>query len=175
MKEHMKNYKEKLEKTIGEYMEMPVSERSANAVKSMLECWKTVDKMDHKCWNKEFTKEDAKKWVDHMVNNDAKLMGGRNTTGAHWTMDQTTAVAESVGVKFDQISDWCWWATMNMVYSDYADNAFYFGVTVPEYFAGLAKAFLFDKDGGTPKEKIAAYYHGIVKPEMDKEYQNDSY
>lgn len=169
MKDHMTEYKEKLEKTIGEYMEMPVSERSANAVKSMLECWKTIDKIERKYGEKEFTHEDAKMWADHMVNEDAKLMGGNNTTGAHWTIEQTTAVAESVGVKFDHISDWCFWIAMNMMYSDYADNAFDFGVTVPEYFAGLAKAFLFDKDGGAPHAKIAAYYHGIVKPEMEKE------
>ena len=30
-------------------------------------------------------------------------------------------------------------------------------------YADLAKAFLFDKDGPGPKEKLAAYYHGIVK------------
>ena len=32
-----------------------------------------------------------------------------------------------------------------------------------EFFAELAQAFLFDKDGPGPKEKLAAYYHGIVK------------
>lgn len=33
-----------------------------------------------------------------------------------------------------------------------------------EFFAELAQAFLFDKDGPGPKEKLSAYYHGIVKP-----------
>lgn len=27
----------------------------------------------------------------------------------------------------------------------------------------MAKAFLFDKDGPGPEEKLSAYYHGIVR------------
>ena len=34
-----------------------------------------------------------------------------------------------------------------------------------EFCAELTQAFLFDKDGPGPKEKLAAYYHGIVEPE----------
>ena len=36
-------------------------------------------------------------------------------------------------------------------------------VSTAEFFAELAQAFLFDKDGPGPKAKLAAYYHGIVK------------
>ncbi len=37
------------------------------------------------------------------------------------------------------------------------------GVSTAEFFAELAQAFLFDKDGPGPKAKLAAYYHGTVK------------
>ena len=40
--------------------------------------------------------------------------------------------------------------------------AIHYGVSTAEFFAELAQAFLFDKDGPGPKEKLAAYYHGIV-------------
>ena len=79
-------------------------------------------------------------------------------------MEQTTALAESMGLSWDQISPWCWWVTMNMMYSDYGSVAIHYGVSTAESFAELAQAFLFDKDGPGPKEKLAAYYHGIVKP-----------
>ena len=53
-------------------------------------------------------------------------------------------------------------ATMNMMYSDYYNTAMKFGVCTPEFFGELAKEFLFDMDGPAPKEKLAAYYRGIV-------------
>ena len=86
------------------------------------------------------------------------------TTGPHWPMEQTTALAESMGLSWDQISPWCWWIAVNMMYSDYGGVAIHYGVSTAEFFAELARAFLFDKDGPGPKEKLAAYYHGIVKP-----------
>ena len=84
-------------------------------------------------------------------------------TKVNATMEQTTALAESMGLSWDQISPWCWWVTMNMMYSDYGSVAIHYGVSTAEFFAELAQAFLFDKDGPAPKEKLAAYYHGIVK------------
>ena len=92
----------------------------------------------------------------HMVNEDG-------TTGPHWPMEQTTALAESMGLSWDHITPWCWWVTMNMMYSDYGSVAIHYGVSTAEFFAELAQAFLFDKDGPGTKAKLAAYYHGIVK------------
>ena len=157
MKKHLKEYKERLEKGIGEYMEMPVSERTSGAIRGMLECWDAINRMTKK---DTFSEADAHKWAEYMVNDDG-------TTGPHWTLDQTTAVAESVGLKFDHIYDYDWWVTMNMMWSDYGKVAEKHGVGTPEFFADLAKAFLFDKDGPGPVEKLAAYYHGVVCPDME--------
>ena len=52
---------------------------------------------------------------------------------------------------------------MNMMYSDYYDVAQKFGVNVTEFYAELARAFLMDKDGPGPEEKLCAYYRCIVK------------
>ena len=90
----------------------------------------------------------------------------RNTdgsTGAHWSMEQTTSLAESLGVSRDEVSPWCWWIAVNMMYSDYFGVASHFGVATPEFFAELARAFLLDEDGPGPKPKMSAYYCGIVK------------
>ena len=103
----------------------------------------------------EFTEDDAKAWTARMKNADG-------TTGPHWTMEQTTAVAESMGIQASVVPRWAWGVTMNMMYSDYYAVAMEFGVNRPEFYAALAKAFLMDKDGPEPEEKLCAYYKYIV-------------
>jgi hypothetical protein len=102
-----------------------------------------------------FDRETAMQWVEHMENADG-------TVGPHWTMDQTSAVADASGAGND-IPQWVFGVTMNMMYSDYYDVARKFGVNVPEFYAELARAFLMDKDGPGPEEKLCAYYRCIVK------------
>lgn len=104
-----------------------------------------------------FTKADAKRWTEHMENDDG-------SKGPHWTLEQATAVANSIGVHVDP---WIWFAALNMEYSDGFDVAQKYGLDRPEYYADLAKAFLFDKDGGGPETKIAGYYHGVVEPRLE--------
>lgn len=155
-KEYITDYKARLEKGLAEFMELPVSERSAEAVKSMIECLNAVDHLEHCGYHAEaLTHEDVMHWYSKMQNDDG-------TTGGHWTVDQTNAVAAALGVKFEHISEWCWNAAMNMMFSDYYNTAMKFGVATPEFFGELAKEFLFDKDGPDPKEKLSAYYHSIV-------------
>ena len=160
MKEHLKAYKAELEKSIGEYMERPATERSAEAINGMIKCWKHINEaeemLSENMYGSDFTHDDASAWADSMVNEDG-------TMGPHWNIDQTTAVARANGVMFDHITDWCWWVTMNMMYSDYYAVAEKYGVGTPDYFADLAKAFLFDKDGPKPEKKLCAYYKYIVK------------
>ena len=158
MKDHIEKYKSHLEKTIGEYMERPVSERSAEAVSGMLDCWAALDKAEKKMHvGKEmtFTHEDAKMWAEKLINDDG-------TTGPHWDIVSTNSVAASIGLKFEHISDWCWWIAINAMYSDYCAVAMKYGVDTAEFYADMAKAFLFDKDAPSPMEKLAKYYHCIV-------------
>lgn len=157
MKDHLNDYKTKVEKALCEYMtEMPVNERSAVTIHAMFKALRDVERrmaMAHT-----FTADDAHKWAEYMVNDDG-------TTGAHWTIEQTSAVAESVGVMFTHITDWCWWITLNMMYSDYSKVAEKYGVGTAEFYADMAKSFLFDPDGPGPMEKLSGYYHGIVCPD----------
>lgn len=52
---------------------------------------------------------------------------------------------------------------MNMMYSDYCMVASKYGVNNAEFFADMARAFLFDKAAKGPGEKLAAYYHSVMK------------
>ena len=100
------------------------------------------------------SREEAMHWAERMENADG-------TTGPHWTMNQTTAVADACGLSVD-VPRWAWGVAMNMMYSDYCGVAAEFGVDRPEFYAALAKAFLMDKDGPGPEEKLCAYYRHIA-------------
>ena len=104
----------------------------------------------------EFSREDAEAWA-------AKMQNADGTVGPHWTMEQTTAVAESMGIQAPVVPRWAWGVTMNMMYSDYYPVAVEFGLNRPEFYAALAKAFLLDKDGPGPEQKLMAYYEHIAR------------
>lgn len=156
-KEH---YIEELHRQLQEIMERPVTLGRAEEVTVYVDAICSLDKLggDHlrgAAKEMDFTEADAKAWADRMKNADG-------TTGPHWSMEQTTAVAESMGIQPDKIPRWAWGAAMNMMYSDYYDVAMQYGVNRPEFYAALAKAFLCDKDGPGPERKLMAYYEHIV-------------
>lgn len=154
--DQLKNYIPKLEKSIISYMgSTPPTPNSAQGITAMVTCLELLkNAMSSTC--AEFDRDTAEKWAAELRNTDG-------TSGAHWSVDQTTAVAEDLGVAWDKVTPWCWWIAMNMVYSDYYGVAAHFGVATPEFFGELARAFLFDEDAPPAKEKLAAYYCGIVK------------
>lgn len=156
-------YMQHLREEIAVLMERPVSLGRAEEICAYADALCAIRKLDgaEPVENHDgFTREDAERWVQHMQNADG-------STGPHWTQEQTAAVAGSVGVH--NVAPWVWYAAMNMMYSDYWESATRYGVDRPEYYADLAKEFLFDKDAGGPEEKIAGYYHGIVEPRLERD------
>lgn len=87
-----------------------------------------------------FSKVSLDKAVNGMINEDG-------TRGAHWTVEQTNQVAQTMGVKFERFNEYDWNYVMNMIYSDY------YGVISNnvETYAALATRFLCDKDAGDGK------------------------
>ena len=157
----MKEYIEKLYTKLNEAMEKPVTLGSAEEVTVYADAICALHKLcdDHfreSTKMMEFTEDDAKEWAARMKNADG-------STGPHWTMEQTTAVAESMGIQAPVVLRWAWGVTMNMMYSDYYPVAVEFGLNRPEFYAALAKAFLLDKDGPGPEQKLMAYYEHIAK------------
>ncbi len=150
----MKHYIEELKRQMHEIMERQVTLGCAEEITVYADAICALHKMGiHEGGeDAEFTREDAEKWVSHMENEDG-------TAGAHWTMEQTNAVASITGVN---VKSCVWWAAMNMMYSDYYGVAAKYGLDRPEFYADLAKTFLMDKDAGGAEEKMAGYYHGIV-------------
>ena len=153
-KEH---YIEHLKEQLHEIMERPVTLGRAEEVTVYADAICALHKLDDDHFRKatkmiEFTEDDAKAWTARMENEDG-------TTGPHWSMGQTDAVANITGV---HVKPCTWWTAMNVMYSDYYGVAAKYGLDRPEFYADLAKAFLMDKDAGGAEAKMAGYYHGIV-------------
>lgn len=159
MTDKIKAYKAKLCEALEACMAEPVSSRSVGSCTMLMDALCKADKITMEPEASTFTEDDARRWTEHMENDDGSM-------GAHWTLEQTTAVANSIGVHVDP---WIWFAALNMEYSDNFEVAQKYGLDRPEYYADLAKAFLFDKDGGGPEAKIAGYYHGIVEPRLGRD------
>ena len=155
----MKEYMEKLYHKLHEAMEKPVTLGSAEEVGLYA---KTICRLEKLHGNHDepeaatFDRETAMQWAANMQNADG-------STGPHWTMEQTTAVAESMGIQAPVVPRWAWGVTMNMMYSDYYPVAVEFGLNRPEFYAVLANAFLLDKDGPGPEQKLMAYYEHIAR------------
>lgn len=154
----MQAYKDKLHAALREIAECPVSMRTVEQAAAVTDLLCRLDKLeDHdEPEAATFDRETAMQWAANMQNADG-------TTGPHWTMEQTTAVAESMGIQGYEIPRLAWDVTMNMMYSDYYPVAVEFGLNRPEFYAALAKAFLLDKDGPGPEQKLMAYYEHIAK------------
>ena len=84
-----------------------------------------------------------------MVNEDG-------TTGAHWTLEQTTNVARQSGITFDKFNEYDWNYVLNMIYSDY------YGAVPNDttIYVKMARKFLDDKDA---KEGKALCYYLSMK------------
>lgn len=100
-----------------------------------------------------FDREAAEEWVAGLENED-------NTTGAHWTFDQTRQVMAQKGVtNIDPVD---FYAVINMLYSDYCKVFKKYGVGDKlDFYVDLTKAFIEDKDAGP--DKVAAYWEYITK------------
>ena len=152
----MQEYKDKLYAALQEIAECQVSMRTVEQAAAVTELLCKLDKLDERSEPEaEFDRETAMQWAAHMQNADG-------TTGPHWSMDQTTAVAEGMGIQPHEIPRWAWGVTLNMMYSDYYPVAVEFGLNRPEFYAALAKAFLLDKDGPGPERKLMEYYEHIA-------------
>ena len=159
MKDKIKAFKSKIEKGLSDYMELPANDRTLSAVRGMVEAWDAIDELERcLCREGRFARADADDWNARMIHDDG-------TTGGHWTIAQTNAVANNLGIGFEHISEYCWNTAMNMMYSDYCTVALKYSVGTPDFYGELAKAFLFDKDAASPNAKMSAYYCGIVAAE----------
>lgn len=105
-----------------------------------------------------FDRSTAEKWVKHMQNEDKS-----HPIGGKWSADMLRPMAQKYGIPTDGKRFWEFYAMTNAMYSDYGEVARRFGITSPEFYVCLAKAWMDDKDA--EPDKTALYYEYIVKKE----------
>lgn len=101
-------------------------------------------------YGEHFNKENAMEAVSNMENEDGSM-------GEHWSITETTRVANDNRITFNGFNEYDWYYVLNMVYSDYCkifndDN---------QTYIKLAKAWLNDID--VPEGKAWRYYTQVVK------------
>lgn len=96
-----------------------------------------------------FNDEHARKAVNKMENEDG-------TRGQHWSLEETTALANQYGIRLDEkINKYDWYVALNMVYSDYYRVVVSMtGSNNTKYFVELAKAWMHDKEPEKEDPKI---------------------
>lgn len=112
-----------------------------------------------------FNEEYARYAVEGMENEDG-------TKGPHWTVEETTSVANKLGInlKTEKHNKWDWYVAMNMIYSDfYKAVVAMTGSANTKYFAELAKAWLCDKD--VSEGKMWHYYVNIMCDDDEEDYE----
>lgn len=103
-----------------------------------------------------FDRRTAEEWVDGMENEDKS-----HPRGGKWKPEMLKPLAQKHGIPTDGPRFWEFYAMVNAMYSDYSEVAKKFGVTSPDYYVCMAKAFMDDKDA--EDDKVARYYEYIVK------------
>ncbi len=94
-------------------------------------------------------------WLYEIATSELENEDG--TKGKHWSLADTTSVAEQNGIDFKHYNKYDWGYTMNMIYSDYYGS-------VPNdisVYVKMAKKFLFDKD--SVEGKALKYYLAMKK------------
>lgn len=103
-----------------------------------------------------FDRQTAEEWVQSMENEDKA-----HPRGGKWKPDMLKPLAQKHGIPTEGPRFWEFYAMVNAMYSDYSEVAKKFGITSPDYYVCMAKAFMDDKDA--EDDKVARYYEYIVK------------
>lgn len=103
-----------------------------------------------------FDRDTAEEWVRNMRNEDKN-----HPHGGKWSPESLKPFAQKYNIQYDTPKFWQFYAMTNAMYSDYSEVARKFGITSPEFYACMAKAFMDDRDA--EPEKVARYYEYIAK------------
>lgn len=107
------------------------------------------------------TREKGEKWVKKMKGDDPQARGEM------WSYEDAKTLAEERGISPEGQEMVDFYVVLNMVYNNYCKVAKKYGVDTEDYYADLAHAWLYDKDGKPPTEKLMAYHKYVIPHEED--------
>lgn len=117
----------------------------------------------YKCfYEKAYGKTISKELADEIVKGMAVTDGSDREHGMKWTMEQTTAVGNQIGINWNEIPKIDFYIAMNMEYSDRYKTAKHYELQDdPEYFAWSAKEYWFD-DVDVKGDKLFKYIFTVL-------------
>ena len=136
----------------------PVQQGGRQMVKAGGTFWMKPNEGTKSHGQKTLSREKAQEWVDAMVYYDDS---GKEHHGGKWAMSDVKPFAQKMGIPTDGEKFFEFYAMMNAMYADYMAVARKYGVTSPEFYAGMAKAWMDDPDAVDGKTMM--YYDCIVK------------
>ena len=109
-----------------------------------------------------FNEEQARKAVNKMENEDG-------TRGPHWSLEETTSLANQFGVSLNnRFNRYDWFVALNMIYSDYYKVLVNItNSNTPKHYVEFAKAWLNDKD--IDEGKMWYYYIYVMCDKIREE------
>lgn len=114
-----------------------------------------------------FNEEKARKAVSKMENEDG-------TRGPHWSIEETTSLANQHGIRLDEkFNKYDWFVALNMMYSDYCRVLVNItGSNNTKNYVELAKAWMADKDIDEGK---MWFYYVYVMCDVVREAEEELY
>lgn len=107
-----------------------------------------------KSQHRKLDKQTAEQWVSQMEKPD------KNGKGGKWNYEQTTQIMKERNLDVDPV---VFFATMNMIYSDYGKTLAKHNVNSIDLYIDLAMDWIEDDDVVAGDAKTALYYYYVVK------------
>lgn len=98
------------------------------------------------------SEEDARMWVD-------SLIGADGTRGGRWSMEDVRSLAEKRGytTEAEMVE---FWVVINMLRADYGEVMKHYGVSSPDLYADMARAWINDPDA--VEDKAGKYMEHVL-------------
>ena len=130
----------------------------ASAIDEDIDCTQEYKELYETAYGEKLSPEVITEWVKSMDITDGDE---ERHNGQKWTLEQTTEVGNKLGVDWNKMNKYEFYAVMNMEYSDRYKTAKKFGLeNEPSYFGSMAKDWLCDSD--VKSNKLFNYYFDVV-------------
>jgi hypothetical protein len=149
-KEDMRRFRDRYDEEEDYYMDGRVYYSDGRRDYRMMDHYPMMDHYSHKRY---LSEEELRKWSSRLT----REIGEKENL----KMDSIMKRAESLGIEFEKFSPHEFYTTMLMIYSDFHKTL---GTANVDLYLKLAKDWLCDDDAEVRYgEKLAAYYHSVVK------------
>lgn len=112
-----------------------------------------------KAYGNHLSKETCEHWVKGLEITD----GSDRTSGEKWNVDKAMELGQRMGVDWQKMTKYEWYAVMNAWYSDFYRTAKKYELeTVPEFYADLVMDYFCNDTDSHDKSVFCYYFNHVV-------------